>query len=312
MSIVAAGRSAMAMEVDQKPSNPHPHYLKDEDDDNGDPLKFVPSRGTAKRVAINLDSERDLNLAIQYFERENPPVGGYQFMGSSTCDDDDVIRSLSLWRPASGPSITEKGESSSWQREREREMLLLGCEVCGGAKFEFEFVKVAGCAHLVCFGCGRDHIVSKLDEGVSGIITCPVVSNCAGSMVPEHCHHILSLEICTRWGSMLWDSLILESQKSLCCPAPVKDIGFAMLIDDDGGEAATKKKKKKMKKKKEGDCPMMSCHHEGVVCVCHEHWTQSGGEEMMMMIEEDEGGRRETKLFPNVPKKRKWEWYISL
>ncbi|KAL9677093.1 hypothetical protein QQ045_005320 [Rhodiola kirilowii] len=73
------------------------------------------------------------------------------------------------------------------------------------------------------------YVAAKLQDNVPQI-GCPF-PGCQGTLDPHYCREILPLEVIERWGNIMCESVIRESEKFYC---PFKDCS-ALLINDGGG-----------------------------------------------------------------------------
>ncbi|KAL3622788.1 hypothetical protein CASFOL_033396 [Castilleja foliolosa] len=76
--------------------------------------------------------------------------------------------------------------------------------------------------------CSNSKSEIRIDNVIA--INCPV-SDCKGSLEPQHCSSILPKQVFDRWSDALCEAVILATEKFYC---PFKDCS-ALLVDDKNG-----------------------------------------------------------------------------
>ncbi|GAB2245922.1 hypothetical protein Droror1_Dr00001415 [Drosera rotundifolia] len=259
-------------------------------DDDDDDLKIIPS-GTSKIDPINVEDDFDRNHSIPCSKSKTQ----IEYQVVDDYDDNDDIRVLPFKPLPSYSSKTKRwglpggefGEcsSSSGSSMVNRKRKMFACEICADDKFHYECFNVDGCSHSFCFDCVRSYIVSKLDNGIPQV-ECPV-PDCHGLIEPEYCRFMLDSELFARWGKLLCESVIVDSQKFYC---PFKDCS-ALLIDD-GGEAVTMTECP--------DCKRLFCAQ------CMVAWHDGIGCEEYRNLNEEEGSS-EGAMLRDLAKNKKWQ-----
>ncbi|KAL9266349.1 hypothetical protein AKJ16_DCAP21524 [Drosera capensis] len=203
---IAALDSTMAIKIDQLSTSnriisnsKHTDVINlddDKDDFRAEVFESVPIRGTTKRNRIDVDDYEN----IDYGDDLDLKRAIYLSLLSTP---DHKRRRRELF---GGKSVHEPGESSWPVRSRRLDKLNIACEMCVQRKFEFEYMKIVGCLHRLCYGCARKYIVSSLRMGTFRI-TCPL-PDCEGLLELENCCHVLAQYICIDWSDMLCKSVV--------------------------------------------------------------------------------------------------------
>ncbi|XP_062200026.1 E3 ubiquitin-protein ligase RSL1-like isoform X2 [Phragmites australis] len=162
------------------------------------------------------------------------------------------------------------------------------CNICMETVHVRELFPISGCTHLFCISCVSQYITAKVEDNVLSI-GCPEPGCKDGTLDPEACRDMISLQLYQRWGAALCDSA-LGAFKFYC---PFKDCS-ALLADDRGhGETAITK----------AECPhccrlfCAQCKvawHDGVTCA---EFQQLG---------KDERGKDDL-LLKKVAQESKWQ-----
>ncbi|KAG5613872.1 hypothetical protein H5410_013696 [Solanum commersonii] len=100
------------------------------------------------------------------------------------------------------------------------------CEICIDEKPMTENFQIMGCNHSYCNQCTVNYIASKLQQNIPQI-SCPVLG-CNGNYEPYYCRSILPKQVFDRWGDVLCEMMIMDSEKLYC---PYKNC-FALLIHE--------------------------------------------------------------------------------
>ncbi|GAB2219223.1 hypothetical protein Droror1_Dr00006855 [Drosera rotundifolia] len=234
---IAALDSAMAIKIDQPSTSnriisnsKHTDVINLDDDKDGFRADVfsdsVPIRGTTKRNPIDVDDYEDIDYG------DDPELKRAIYLSLlGTPDHKRQRRKL-----FGGKSVHEHGESSWPIPSRRLDKRNIACEMCVQRKFEFEFVKIVGCLHRLCYGCARKYIVSSLRMDTF-LITCPL-PDCEGLLELENCCHVLAQYICIDWSDMLCKSVV----RSLADEYNDNDENEDDAKQDDPGDVKEKKR----------------------------------------------------------------------
>lgn len=216
-------------------------------------------------------------------------------------DDDDVLATHSTRK---APNRKRKGAKTTDHRSNSKAKKVLNdisddeienfsnkssfmCEICVNEKPMTENFQIIGCNHSYCNQCTANYIASKLQQNIPQI-SCPV-SGCKGNYEPYHCRSILPKEVFDRWGDMLCEMMIIDSEKFYC---PYKNCS-ALLINESRISVNSKSKCPECKKLFCANCRVP--WHKGIAC-----------EEFQKLQKNDEAGTEDV-LLMKLAKRRRWQ-----
>ena len=112
-------------------------------------------------------------------------------------------------------------------KQVKRESLCV-CDICMDVIPDERKFKIQNCSHIFCNGCIRRHVVAKI-EGNKTVVRCPN-PNCKDVIEPEHCCSIIPKKVFDKWGDILCENVVVETQKFFC---PFKDCSALLIRDGD-------------------------------------------------------------------------------
>ncbi|KAL3623560.1 hypothetical protein CASFOL_032376 [Castilleja foliolosa] len=248
---------------------------------------------------INIDDDYDDEISIIY---STTPFSSFKNRAAISVedyhplehkrkfDDDDDVKFLYSF-PKTQKKLF-KGECSNSKTEHNTKLKIVPltfiCEICTDEKPKNAIFRVLGCRHFYCSECMKKYVASKLQDNVIAI-NCPV-SDCKGSLEPQHCTSILPKQVFDRWSDTLCEAVILATEKFYC---PFKDCS-ALLVDDKNGlndEVIV-----------ESECP--ECNR--LFCVqCKVAWHAGINCSEFQKLNKDERTNEDIKLM-NLAKRKKW------
>ncbi|KAG4920594.1 hypothetical protein JHK82_049547 [Glycine max] len=116
------------------------------------------------------------------------------------------------------------------------------CGICLDDKPVSDMFKVGKCEHSFCTHGISKHVATQMHQNIL-VVMCPN-PKCSMELKPEYLHAILPREVLVRWKCAMFESLIVESEKTYYY-CPFKDC--SVLLVKNGGEVVTG-----------AECP--SCH----------------------------------------------------
>ncbi|KAF3439744.1 hypothetical protein FNV43_RR18022 [Rhamnella rubrinervis] len=138
------------------------------------------------------------------------------------------------------------------------------CEICFETRSANESFTIKGCDHAYCSDCMSKYVASKLEENVTRI-GCPVPDCKQGLLDPDYCRSILPLLVFDRWGYVLCEAAIPESDKFYC---PFEDCSALLILNEGKLEAV----KESSSSSECPNCKRMFClrckvpWHDSVTC----------------------------------------------
>ncbi|KAL9304231.1 hypothetical protein ACSQ67_021494 [Phaseolus vulgaris] len=100
------------------------------------------------------------------------------------------------------------------------------CAICMDEQPDEKMFKNQHCSHIFCNDCIRRHVAAKIEENRS-VVECPHPS-CKQVLEPHQCRSIIPEELFDKWGNVLCQNLVPESEKFYC---PFKDCSAMMICD---------------------------------------------------------------------------------
>ncbi|CAM8966893.1 unnamed protein product [Rhodiola kirilowii] len=253
---------------------------------------LFPDSGLSITDSISVehyDEDRSLQQAILASLLTNSSSSSIIDLTQEEEDDDVVNRSTSRKKELKRRNSETICESSSNPRNPPAQSQSFVCEICFDPKPLTESFCIEGCTHVYCKECMSSYVAAKLQDSVPQI-GCPS-PGCQGILESHYCREILPLEVFERWGNILCESVIGESEKFYC---PFKDCSALLLNDGDTEDVAVITQSECL------HCNRLFCAQ----CKCPWHWGIECSEFQQLNEAERE---KEDIMLMNLAKDKKWK-----